>query len=109
MATSKHYQNLSGHRASRRNVPPSFHYVKENSSNSNYHGEVFQAPADAAKEAKNTSAKLGLLNQFAYVFLPLQLTASIMAMKLRNFGTGNNELWTFLLILVAVATILSYP
>jgi len=59
---------------------------------------VIQAQADAAKEAKNTSAKLGLLNQLAYVFLPLQLTASIMGMNLRNFDTGNLELWTFLLM-----------
>lgn len=87
----------------------SFHHAKENSSNSNYHGEVIQAQADAAKEAKNTSAKLRLLNQLAYVFLPLQLTASIMGMNLRNFGTGNIELWTFLLILVAVATISFIP
>lgn len=87
----------------------SFHHAKENSSNSNYHGEVIQAQADAAKESKNTSAKLRLLNQLAYVFLPLQLTASIMGMNLRNFGTGNIELWTFLLILVAVATISFIP
>jgi len=87
----------------------SFHHARENSSNSNYHGEVIQAQAAAAKEAKNTSAKLGLLNQLAYVFLPLQLTASIMGMNLRNFGTGNIELWTFLLILVAVATISFIP
>jgi len=87
----------------------SFHHAKENSGDFDHLGKLIEEQVDEAKEAKNTSAKLGLLSQLAYVFLPLQLTASIMGMNLRDFGTGNIELWTFLLMLVVVATFSFIP
>ncbi|KAI4147067.1 MAG: hypothetical protein L6R39_003248 [Caloplaca ligustica] len=68
-----------------------------------------QAQVKEAKEAKETSAKLGRLSQLAYIFLPLQLTASAMGMNLKNFGTGNIELRTFMLMLAIIAALSFAP
>lgn len=72
-------------------------------------GELIQAQVDEAKEAKDTSVKLGNLSQLAYVFLPLQLATSVMGMNLKTFGTGTVELRTFLIIFVIIATLSFVP
>ncbi|KAL8716988.1 MAG: hypothetical protein Q9225_005724 [Loekoesia sp. 1 TL-2023] len=87
----------------------SFHHERQRSLDSNYLGQLIQAQIDEAQEAKKTSAELGRLSQLAYIFLPLQLTASAMGMNLKDFGTGNIELRTFLLIFGAIATLSFIP
>lgn len=72
-------------------------------------GELVQDQVYEAKEAKETSVKVGHLSQLAYIFLPLQLTASAMGMNLRNFGTGNIELSTFILMLAVIAALSFSP
>ena len=76
---------------------------------SEYLRELFQKQIDEAKEARNTSVKLEYLSQLAYIFLPLQLATSAMGMNLKNFGTGNIELRTFLLMLAGIATLSFVP
>ncbi|KAL8705278.1 MAG: hypothetical protein Q9201_001609 [Fulgogasparrea decipioides] len=70
---------------------------------------LIQAQLDESREAKKTSVKLGYLSQLAYIFLPLQLTASAMGMNLKNFGTGNIELRTFLFMLATIAALSFAP
>ncbi|KAL8822560.1 MAG: hypothetical protein Q9191_006706 [Dirinaria sp. TL-2023a] len=86
------------------------HYrAKETSNKSDELGELIQAQTDEAKEAKKTSVKLGYLSQLAYVFLPLQLATSVMGMNLKDFGTGNIELRTFLLMFTTIACLSFVP
>ncbi|KAL8832900.1 MAG: hypothetical protein Q9170_004680 [Blastenia crenularia] len=87
----------------------SFSHADQRSSESDYLGKLMEAQVDEAKEAKATSAKLGRLSQLAYIFLPLQLTASAMGMNLKEFGTGNIELRTFLTMFAIIATLSFVP
>lgn len=87
----------------------SFYRADDASSASNYLGELIQAQVDEAKEAKKTSAKLGLLSQLAYIFLPLQVTVSALGMNLKAFGTGNIEIKSFFVILMIIATLSFAP
>ncbi|KAL8685603.1 MAG: hypothetical protein Q9218_007658, partial [Villophora microphyllina] len=70
---------------------------------------LIEAQLDESKEAKKTSVKLGYLSQLAYIFLPLQLTASAMGMNLKGFGTGNIEFRTFFSMLAVIATLSFVP
>ena len=72
---------------------------------SNHLGGLMQALTTEAEEARKTSRKLGYLTQTAYIFLPLQLTATIMGMNLEKFGTGNIDFATFSIALVTIATL----
>ncbi|KAI4113106.1 MAG: hypothetical protein LQ338_008233 [Usnochroma carphineum] len=87
----------------------SYYQAGDRSSESDYLGALIQAQVDEAKEAKKISKSLGQLSQLAYIFLPLQLTASAMGMNLKNFGTGNIELKTFVLMLATIATVSFAP
>ncbi|MDI1492664.1 MAG: hypothetical protein OHK93_004446 [Ramalina farinacea] len=87
----------------------SFYRAEDASSASDYLGDLIQAQVDDAKEAKRTSAKLGLLSQLAYIFLPLQVTVSALGMNLKAFGTGNVELQSFFVILMVIATLSFVP
>ena len=71
--------------------------------------ELIQAQVDEAKEAKKTSAKLGLLSQLAYFFLPLQVTVSALGMNLQALGTGNVQLRSFFLVLAFLAIVSFVP
>ena len=77
----------------------SFYRTEKASIDSESLGKLIQAQVDEAKEAKKTSAKLGLLSQLAYIFLPL----------LKAFGTGNIEIQSFFLILMIIATLSFVP
>lgn len=86
------------------------HYqADDRSTESNYLADLIQAQVDEAKEAKKTSIRTGRLSQLAYIFLPLQLTAAAMGMNLKDFGTGNIELSTFVLVFAIVATLSFSP
>ncbi|KAL8725697.1 MAG: hypothetical protein Q9181_006315 [Wetmoreana brouardii] len=87
----------------------SLHHSEDGTSDSENLAELIQAQLDESREAKKTSVKLGYLNQLAYIFLPLQLTASAMGMNLKNFGTGNIQLRTFLFMLATIATLSFAP
>lgn len=87
----------------------SFYRGKEASSRTKHLGEMIKSQVDEAKEAKQTSIKLGRLSQLAYIFLPLQVTVSALGMNLKVFDTGNIELRSFFLILIALAIISFVP
>ena len=71
--------------------------------------EMMEAQVNEAKQAKSTSVKLGYLIHLAYVFLPLQLTASTMGMNLQIFGAGTIELRTFLAMFITIALLSFVP
>ena len=87
----------------------SFYRADDASSVSKDLAELIQAQVDEAKETKKTSAKLGLLSQLAYIFLPLQVTVSALGMNLKAFGTGNIEIQSFFIILMITATLSFVP
>ncbi|KAL8917771.1 MAG: hypothetical protein Q9208_007752 [Pyrenodesmia sp. 3 TL-2023] len=87
----------------------SFYQDHDRSNESRDLGKLMQAQIAEAREAKQTSAKLGQLSELAYIFLPLQLTVSAMGMNLQNFGTGNIQVNTFFLTLAIIAALSFTP
>ncbi|KAF2237992.1 hypothetical protein EV356DRAFT_332540 [Viridothelium virens] len=81
----------------------------DRSSQTEYLEELMQAQVDEVKASKATSEQLGLLSRLAYVFLPLQLTTSVLGMNLRDFGSGQVELRTFLVVLSTITSLSFVP
>ena len=87
----------------------SFYESNSRSTENDYLGELIQSQVDRADEAKEVSSKLSRLSQLAYVFLPLQLSTSVLGMNLKEFGTGNIGMKTFVSVLVMIAILLFVP
>jgi hypothetical protein len=57
--------------------------------------ETMEAQTEEARASKETSKKIGTLTQVAFIFLPLQLTTSLLGMNLQAFGNGSVQTSTF--------------
>lgn len=71
--------------------------------------ELIQEQTEESQESLRTSVQVGRLSRLAYLFLPLQLTTSILGMNLEVFGAGSLAVYTFFSILGLLCTFSFLP
>ena len=71
--------------------------------------DVMETQTQENKKSMRTSAQIGSLSRLAYIFLPLQLTTSILGMNLQIFGSGTSGMPTFVGILILLCALSFLP
>lgn len=83
--------------------------AQEVSTSNNYLGRMIEDQTTETKESTKTSIQIGRLSRLAYVFLPLQITTSLLGMNLELFGSGSLSMRTFIGILVGLCLLSFLP